>query len=149
MAAPGFKVSAANVAKAQIQWAEWDASAMTAGGFLLASDYAPAYLGVYPANTFPNPASSSVAGVTLNTLTVYAETNTQTRTLIPGTLGNVQFWGYWPGPFKDTTYHTLEYGIAGWTYETYLNAYDDANTALNDATYKANVATWNAGVTSN
>ena len=129
----------------QIQWSEWDASAMTSGGFLASASAYPAYLGKYPANTFPNPIASSYhSGVQNNQQTFF--TQWDPSAYVPGSLGVMEYYSYWDSPWKDSNKFEIDYAYLMLQYDSYLSSYDAAWAELSGAAYISKVAAFNAVV---
>jgi hypothetical protein len=99
--APAFKLTQSDFTDFQMQWSEWDNTAMTTGAFLPAVDPSPQFIGAYSAaKPWPNPVTQ--AGLTnwpATPLMPILESGGNPAYTIPGDIGLVSYYPYQTGPF--------------------------------------------------
>lgn len=95
--APAISLIRAEFTNFQMQWAEWDVSAMPSGGFLPNTSTSPSFLGTYVGN-FPNPIQKlSNPNIVFNSYTFQHFGDPEANA--PGDIGLVGFYQVQPGPF--------------------------------------------------
>jgi hypothetical protein len=103
---------------------------MVAGAFLPAASTTPVWLGTYVAtNPYPNPiATGTIASFTVNGLTFDEEADPSINP--PGDIGQLAYYPYLTGPFKDTAKSTISYSLVQESYDAYTAMYTSFNSAV-------------------
>lgn len=127
--APAFVLEIAKQVKWQLQWAEWEEGALTAGNLWDKTNATPIFAGTIADGEWPNPIKTwTVAGTavtgTLATLAIGSLDPTVTdydpsSRAWPTTLGDIKYFPSKTGPFAETGYVTLDYNEMKASYDNY------------------------------
>jgi hypothetical protein len=138
MGAPTMQLTAADSLKFQLQWAEWEAGALTAKTQLVASDVTPLFLGAVGTGEWPNPmASYEVKGTADSDIdptfcnAAAAQPLTDFEPTTDGyaaSPGKIQWWPSQAGLGLLTAVSTMDYMQLKSEYDTYNSMANSYNT---------------------
>ena len=148
--APAFHLTSATWTNFQLHFVEYTVHADSMN-FLPASTASPLYLGTMTADTFPNPLKtiSSVWNSITWTMPATSNANDNIETITPGSIGNMQYYPYVDGTYKDDLLVTIDSGLIFEAWNRTQAVYDTYNAALDMPVtgYQALKTTYNAQVT--